>query len=720
MKKIVLLSDGTGNGAAKRNRTNVWRLYRALDVHRDDQIAFYDDGVGSQEFLPFKLLGGAFGWGLKRNVLQLYTFLCRNYQPQDRIYLFGFSRGAFTVRLLAGLIDHCGLVVGCDDEIQLNARARKNFAAYRDRYHHGWLRRLFRPLTRRIGALFGGGVYCEQASVLTPDIEFIGVWDTVDAYGLPIDELAVLWDLLIYPMRFADQQLSPKVKRACHALSVDDERLTFHPVLWDEKHEERLVRENKVAPGRIEQVWFPGVHSDVGGGYPMNDLSLVPLDWMMSRVEADSNGGQGLHFIKDLRDQFLRHSNWHGKQHDSRSGLAAYYRYKPRSIARLCNDRFNGISIEKPKIHRAVMERIRGNSVSYAPTGIPAQYEVVATRDSIPAYETADVAEKRTAALSAALDVVYWRRWLYAALVAATVVLLSSRFFLDWQSDGICRDSACAIDPLLQLAIKSLPDFTVGWFEAFRQNPPWLWTLLLAFIVFFTLKGFAWRRTVAKATAAWAALKGYGEPPVREISLTSRLRDATHTKFQRLIHWGPAFIVFVFIIYLLVAAAGHISLYVRDTFGLLCRPTEASDVSLPQSVTFDTGNPCFGTGIRLQQGQTYQFTVTGSGVSDGVHPGGPDGLEGRLPIAYSLGVPLRRELTEPWFKLMARIGSGGNEQLAIGAGPKNYRARSSGELFLFVNDAALGLLPDWAWPYSWGMGPNKGRITVTVSPVARE
>lgn len=77
MKKIVLLSDGTGNGAAKRHKTNVWRLYHALDLHRGDQIAMYDDGVGSQQFLPFKLLGGAFGWGLKRNVIELYEFLCR-------------------------------------------------------------------------------------------------------------------------------------------------------------------------------------------------------------------------------------------------------------------------------------------------------------------------------------------------------------------------------------------------------------------------------------------------------------------------------------------------------------------------------------------------------------------------------------------------------------------------------------------------------------------
>ena len=115
MKNIILLSDGTGNSAAKRNKTNVWRLYSALDLHRKDQVAMYDDGVGSQQFLLFRLLGGAFGWGLKRNVIELYKFLCRNYEADDTnerkqtIYLFGFSRGAFTVRMLAGLIAECGL-----------------------------------------------------------------------------------------------------------------------------------------------------------------------------------------------------------------------------------------------------------------------------------------------------------------------------------------------------------------------------------------------------------------------------------------------------------------------------------------------------------------------------------------------------------------------------------------------------------------------------------
>lgn len=117
-KRVVLLSDGTGNSSAKLMKTNVWRLYQALDLRAGDQVAMYDNGVGTSSFLPFAMLGGAIGWGLKRNVLSLYRFACQNYvyggggDGADAIYAFGFSRGAFTIRVLIGLIDSQGLITG--------------------------------------------------------------------------------------------------------------------------------------------------------------------------------------------------------------------------------------------------------------------------------------------------------------------------------------------------------------------------------------------------------------------------------------------------------------------------------------------------------------------------------------------------------------------------------------------------------------------------------
>ena len=125
-KNIVLCSDGTGNAGGKGRGTNVWQLFLAVDQHgherhgdeRDEreereQLAFYDDGVGTSSFRPKQLLGLALGYGLGANIRELYTALARNYDPgNDSIFLFGFSRGAFTVRSLAGMIDKVGVIDG--------------------------------------------------------------------------------------------------------------------------------------------------------------------------------------------------------------------------------------------------------------------------------------------------------------------------------------------------------------------------------------------------------------------------------------------------------------------------------------------------------------------------------------------------------------------------------------------------------------------------------
>ena len=110
-KNIILLSDGTGNAANRVWKSNVWRIFESLDLRGEEQIAFYDDGVGTSSFKPLAILGGAFGYGLKRNVIDIYKFVCRNYQSdEDEIFGFGFSRGAFTIRVLTGLILDQGLV----------------------------------------------------------------------------------------------------------------------------------------------------------------------------------------------------------------------------------------------------------------------------------------------------------------------------------------------------------------------------------------------------------------------------------------------------------------------------------------------------------------------------------------------------------------------------------------------------------------------------------
>ena len=136
-KRIIILSDGTGNSAAKVWRTNVWRIFEALDLSGSGQVAFYDDGVGTSSFKPLAMLGGAFGWGLKRNVIDLYKFLCRNYKTaadykvagatDDEIFAFGFSRGAFTIRVVVGLVLDQGLV-SFNSESDLEAKAHRRLS----------------------------------------------------------------------------------------------------------------------------------------------------------------------------------------------------------------------------------------------------------------------------------------------------------------------------------------------------------------------------------------------------------------------------------------------------------------------------------------------------------------------------------------------------------------------------------------------------------------
>ena len=434
MKKIILLSDGTGNRAGKKNQTNVWRLYRALDLNTNDQIAMYSDGVGSKGFLLLKIIGGAFGWGLKRNVIELYKYLSRNYESgpseeeADKIYLFGFSRGAFTVRVLAGLIFECGLLPPNLSEQELHKQARHKFSEYRYQINSCKfnLYLLFMWVFR---------ILCRKQPTCTnnskPKIEFIGVWDTVDAYGLPIDELKKLCSNLIFPLNLlANRELKCNVSKACHAISVDDERHTFHPVLWKE-------RENDA---RIEQVWFPGVHGDVGGGYSNHELSLISLDWMISKVEKTDKESPGLEFITDIRQEYISRSDQNGIQHDSRAKFAAYYRYMPRFIENLCNDPKNGVKINFPKIHSSVFKRIKGNVLPYAPTVLPKNYVVVSTRGGVKQYENDGDRNKRIDAMNYALDIIFLRRWLYAIFVGISVLLVLSLCYTEYLKCPMCLE----------------------------------------------------------------------------------------------------------------------------------------------------------------------------------------------------------------------------------------------------------------------------------------
>lgn len=439
-KNIVLLSDGTGNSAASPFKTNVWRLYQALDIappapdtNHPRQIVYYDNGVGTENWKPLAALGGALGIGVWKNVKDLYTFVCRNYEAGDQIYGFGFSRGAFTIRLLMGLIGKCG-ILKADSEAKLITAVQMAYEAYRRDFLLRASRRQRMPYHlilrepkydmedgKRLATIDLSKCDCQQVYA---DIRFLGVWDTVDAYGMPVDELKIAIDEKIWPMSFADRDPPVQIRTIRHALSLDDERPTFRPVLWNEvikdwDHPDDQTKQTRLGPDKIQQLWFAGVHANVGGGYPDDGLAFAALDWMMTEAHAE-----GLRFIEWIREEVAARVNPQGEQYDSRSGLAGYYRYGPRKVADLCADPDHRVDVPTARVHPAAYSRIVVRERDYAPVSLGGPFVVAG----------AQVQPADTTAMENAWDMVWWRRVSYFTTLALTAFLglFALRLAFDW------------------------------------------------------------------------------------------------------------------------------------------------------------------------------------------------------------------------------------------------------------------------------------------------
>lgn len=302
MKRLVVFCDGTWNRADQAHEeapcpSNVVKL--AVRVAKRDgaipQLTYYDQGVGSGSGTTLdRWTGGAFGHGLEDNLHDAYRFLVFNYERGDELYFFGFSRGAYTARSLAGMVRKCGIL----DAAKAH-RYREAIALYMDGHNpdHAIPTR-FRERC------------CVTRGERIP-IRMIGVWDTVGARGIPIRGLR--W-LTRRTYRFHDVKLSSTVERAYQALAIDERRAPFLATLWSPPK----------TPGQtIEQVWFPGVHSDIGGGYPQGEwgLSDLTLEWMRDRA-IDS----GLRISDAVDHAFAPRGDALGTLHNSRTGL---YRLSP-------------------------------------------------------------------------------------------------------------------------------------------------------------------------------------------------------------------------------------------------------------------------------------------------------------------------------------------------------------------------------------------------------
>jgi hypothetical protein len=499
-KKIVLLSDGTGNSAGKVWRTNVWRVFESLELKGSDQIAIYDDGVGTSSFKPLAILGGVFGYGLKRNVINLYKFLCRNYADGDKIYGFGFSRGAFTMRVVIGLVLNQGLVRFAN-EGELDSKAQAAYRAYRHNKYSPW--NLQYPF--RLFRIWLDSFSYQPCQRPIKEIEFLGLWDTVAAYGLPIDEMTRGVNQWIWPLEPQDRKFNPAIKRARHALSIDDERATFHPVLWneDETNTKPSGESRPADPEQLLQVWFVGVHSNVGGGYPDDSLANVSLAWILA--EAKQAGLRFKDFPGDDPDALVSvdsAKDKDGRLYDSRSGLGGYYRYSPRKIS----DFYDAMPYSKarlrdpskapallPKIHESVFGRIKMGAHVYAPIGFTEDYEVVQSGDVTVNPKTfigeaapstinpnnPAVAEGPDAALSrhteqqGVWNAVWRRRAIYFLTVFASAFLLTYPLYRDSYAFEESRTRLRIVSDTIRLLGTFLPSISSRWLDAYARDPAW-------------------------------------------------------------------------------------------------------------------------------------------------------------------------------------------------------------------------------------------------------
>lgn len=282
MQRLIVTADGTwGTDTPKPPGTvsNVVIVRDALLTTAPEgthQERFYDPGVGTGAGFLDKYLGGLFGIGLSQNVVDCYTFLAAHYRPGDEIYMFGFSRGAFTVRSAAGMIRKVGLV-----RREYASSITRAYDIYRSRTDED----VISPDTK------AACEFRERYSEWPVRIKFIGVWDTVGSLGVPVRPLSFINPLSADRFAFHDANLSRTVDFAYHALAIDERRGPFRPTLWQQHPE---------AEGQVmEQQWFPGVHCDVGGGYERTGLSNIALHWIVEKAKA-----VGLAFDDDILDDY--------------------------------------------------------------------------------------------------------------------------------------------------------------------------------------------------------------------------------------------------------------------------------------------------------------------------------------------------------------------------------------------------------------------------------
>jgi uncharacterized protein (DUF2235 family) len=340
-KRLVICCDGTWNTGRENCPSNVYKIAQIIapyDGDGNEQRVRYFEGVGTRPME--RLQGGVFGFGLSRDILEAYRSLIGLYDPGDEIFLFGFSRGAYTARSTVGLIRTAGLPrrehIGKVSEAYELYRRRNDPAAHPTGVEATHFRARFSH---------------------EPRIRFIGVWDTVGSLGIP-DGLPWVPQRLLERINrrwtFHDTDLSSTVDYAYQAIAIDERRPQFKPTLWSRQAHAR----NQM----MEQVWFAGVHTDIGGGYEDGRLADITLQWMKEKAE-----GCRLAFHPGFPIGIAFDPDPLGKLHESKNFLYALFRDHIRPIGEK-RDRENGELAGNEMVHRSAL--VRAGQVAYHPPNL--------------------------------------------------------------------------------------------------------------------------------------------------------------------------------------------------------------------------------------------------------------------------------------------------------------------------------------------------------------
>ncbi len=313
MKRLIVCCDGTWNTADQTEDgvftpTNVVKIFNAVDDTSKEkgieQIKYYHPGVGADETIVKKLKGGISGNGIDKIIMSAYAWICRNYQTGDDIFLFGFSRGAFTARSVSGLIGKCSL-------LNLNGVEDKETWEWIEKVYKKGYREPDRNNDWKKGIKF---IPLPETQQQAP-IKFIGVWDTVGSLGVP-DDMSI-FNTFDNKKRyqFHNTELGDNVEYAVHAVAIDEIRASFSPTLWT----------NFTNDQKRKQVWFPGEHGDVGGGRKETGLSDGALLWMIEQARAAD-----LVFKEQMIKQIKPDPS--GFAHNPVTGFYKVLRTQPRNI----------------------------------------------------------------------------------------------------------------------------------------------------------------------------------------------------------------------------------------------------------------------------------------------------------------------------------------------------------------------------------------------------